>query len=141
MTCLRVTLVCVGASLLAACGADSANQFPEVDNSIDYSDTSIEGQIAAYAATLRPSLPMQSDEISTMTGVRGEGRELIYEFTISENPPTNDSALLSQVAQEEDQAYFCQTGDRRLIAQGATVRTDYRAPNGVTWQTRVTACP
>ncbi len=137
MTCLRVTLVCVGASLLAACGEGPANNATE----IDYSDTSIEGQIAAYAATLRPSLPMQNDEISTMTGVRGEGRELIYEYSISENPPTSDSAELARVAQGQDEAYHCQTGDRRLIQQGATVRTDYSAPNGVTWQTRVTACP
>jgi len=105
-------------------------------------DPALAGQIATAAAELNQRTPMTVDQITTLTGVRSQGTEIVYEMAISQDIPSAQMETIRQTAQAGNQANLCRDPNAgRLIRMGASMSHYYTDPSGDRFETHVTACP
>jgi len=105
-------------------------------------DPALAGQIATAAAELNQRTPMTVDPITTLTAVRSQGTEIIYEMAVSQDIPSAQMATIRQTAQAGNQANLCADANAgRLIRMGASMSHYYTDPSGDRFETHITACP
>lgn len=101
---------------------------------------SFEAQLQAEAQSVQSMLPMQVDRVTQITAVRVEGTEVVY--TLRYAVPIPDVERVRREAQAHAQTSVCANAPAAaLVRRGATMRYDYTDNIGVTFNTRVTACP
>lgn len=105
-------------------------------------DPALAGQIATAATELNARTPMTVDQITTLTAVRSEGTEIVYEMTVSQDIPTAQMEAIRQNAQGANQTNLCRDPNAgRLIRMGASMHHYYTDPSGDRFETHVTSCP
>lgn len=106
------------------------------------SDPVLASQIATAATELNARTPMTVDQITTLTGVRAEGTEIVYEMSVSQDIPTAQMEAIRQTAQTANQGNLCRDPNAgRLIRMGASMHHYYTDPSGDRFETHVTSCP
>jgi len=104
-------------------------------------DPALAGQMSAAAAQLQSTLPMTVDNVTTLTGVRAEGTQFVYEMAISRDIATGDIETARQAIQTQNQTNLCRDPNTsRLINMGGSMRHRYTDPNGDSFETLVSSC-
>ncbi len=105
-------------------------------------DPALAAQIATAATELNQRTPMTVDPITTLTAVRSQGTEIIYEMAVSQDIPSAQMATIRQTAQTANQTNLCADANAgRLIRMGASMSHYYTDPSGDRFETHITACP
>ncbi len=88
---------------------------------------------------MRPQLPIVVDNMTTLTGVRAEGTEFVYEMTLTQQLPVG-AEQARQAMQTSNQRNICSNPQTSaLINRGASMRHVYNG-GGASFETRVTSC-
>lgn len=99
------------------------------------------GQIAQAAQAFQARVPMQVDQITTLTGVRSNGTEVIYEMAVSQAISPAQLEQVRTTAQNANQTNLCADPNAgRLIRMGASMTHQYTDTAGARFETRVTGC-
>jgi len=105
-------------------------------------DPALASQIAAAATELNQRTPMTVDAITSLTGVRAQGTEIIYDMAVSQDLPSAQIETIRQTAQAANQTNLCRDPNAsRLIRMGASMNHHYTDPTGDRFETRVATCP
>jgi len=123
---------------LSAPGGDK----PAADAGGGASDNpALAAQMTAAAAQLQSTLPMTVDNVTTLTGVRAEGTQFVYEMRITRDLSPAEVESARQVIQTQNQTNLCRDPNTsRLINMGGSMRHIYTDPNGDRFETLVGAC-
>lgn len=98
-------------------------------------------QMSAAAAQLQSTLPMTVDNVTTLTAVRAEGTQFIYEMRVSRDLAPGEIENARQLIQTQNQTNLCRDSNTsRLIDMGGSMRHIYTDPNGDRFETLVSAC-
>lgn len=102
----------------------------------------LEYQIAEATHQLERQLPMRVDDVTTLTGVRHEGTNIIYEMSIDRELAPEDLQSAPGQMQASNQNTICtQPATQQLIRMGASLTHRYTDKAGHHFETRVTSCP
>lgn len=105
------------------------------------SNPALEAEMQQAAAQIRGQLPIRADQITTVTGIRAEGTEFVYDMAISQEIPTAQVDMVSRAAQVANQGNLCgnpQTST--FIRRGGSMRHIYTDTAGHRFETRVASC-
>jgi hypothetical protein len=110
-----------------------------------YSETSASAQLRAgleeAARQMRPQLPMQVDQITTLVGVITAGNRIMYTMTLSEDIPSREIAEATRNIQSHNVERVCGSQQtRRLIEAGGEMAYQYTDASGDAFATEVTSC-
>ena len=98
-------------------------------------------QMSAAAAQLQSTLPMTVDNVTTLTAVRAEGTQFVYEMAVSRDLAPSEIANARQLIQANNQTNLCRDPNTsRLINMGGSMRHIYTDPNGDRFETLVSSC-
>jgi hypothetical protein len=98
-------------------------------------------QMTAAAAQLQSTLPMTVDNVTTLTAVRADGTQFVYEMQISRDLAPGEIENARQLIQAQNQTNLCRDPNTsRLINMGGSMRHIYTDPNGDRFETLVGAC-
>lgn len=98
-------------------------------------------QMTAAAAQLQSTLPMTVDNVTTLTAVRAEGTQFVYEMQVSRDLAPSEIENARQLIQAQNQANLCRDANTsRLINMGGSMRHIYTDPNGDRFETLVSSC-
>ena len=98
-------------------------------------------QMTQAAQQISSQLPIRADAMTSVTGIRAEGTEFVYQMSIEQALPMSVEAAQARM-QTNNQSNLCNDPrTSQLIRMGGSMRHEYRSTDGKTFQTRVTSCP
>lgn len=98
-------------------------------------------QMSAAAAQLQSTLPMTVDNVTTLTAVRAEGTQFVYEMRVSRDLAPAEIENARQLIQAQNQTNLCRDSNTsRLIDMGGSMRHIYTDPTGDRFETLVSTC-
>jgi hypothetical protein len=105
------------------------------------SSSELTAAMAIAAAQLNQSTPIRVDPETTVTHVRAEGTNIIYEVMISRDIPTAQIETMRQTMQSLNQATLCrQPQTAQMIGMGASMTHEFTDASGDRFQTRLSSC-
>jgi len=102
----------------------------------------LEYKIAEATHQMQGQLPMRVDDVTTLTGVRHEGTNIIYEMSVDRELSADELQAAPGQMQANNQRNMCgQPPTLELIRMGASLTHRYTDKAGHHFETRVSACP
>jgi hypothetical protein len=112
------------------------------DQALAQADPALAQEVAAAIPGLRAEIPKQVDEITTLTGVRGDGPRFVYDMRLSVTIASDRLAAVRETAQRLNQTRLCaQAPIVDFVRRGGSMRHIYTDAAGTRFETLVTACP
>ena len=102
----------------------------------------VEFQLRMAAEALNRRAPMRVDEVTTLTGATSRGSEFTYQYTLSQDIPSDRIEEARQTLEREIGPRFCSDpGMRQMVSAGAVISADYRDPSGDHIRLTFRTCP
>ena len=102
----------------------------------------LEYKIAEATHQMQGQLPMRVDDVTTLTAVRHEGTNIIYEMSVDRELSADELQTATGQMQASNQSNMCgQPPTLELIRMGASLTHRYTDKAGHHFETRVSSCP
>jgi hypothetical protein len=102
----------------------------------------IEGELQMAAQVINQRAPIRVDEVTTLTGATARGTDFTYNYTLSQDIPSDRIAEARQALERDIGPRLCaDRGMSEAVRGGAVISADYRDPSGDHIRVSFRSCP
>jgi hypothetical protein len=128
--------------VIAVAAVGAALTWAYRDSLFGHGTSRLERELGQAAELINRRAPIRVDEVTTLTGARAEGSLFTYQYSLSEDIPTERIREAEQLLQRDIGARLCADPNMgRAVREGAVISADYRDPSGDRLHITFRSCP